>query len=248
MRARNRAGDASGSQTPVRPSALQAMAQSPIAVGKIVKPGATKTMLASNGGQRGGETSAAKRQDFAADASAQARIRALATASRDNCRVPRNLFHHGRRLSCGIVIFAPTRELLLCHVTGQRHWDLPKGGINDGETPRQAAVRETAEEAGLVFAADALLDLGRFAYTAKKDLHLFATSSERVDPKRLFCESTFIERGSSRRLPEMDGFGWFALDRIAELCTPRMAVVLSASIDLGALMDGFLSPPDRLAA
>ena len=162
--------------------------------------------------------------------------------------MPRNLFHHGRRLSCGIVIFAPTRELLLCHVTGQRHWDLPKGGINDGETPRQAAVRETAEEAGLVFAPDSLLDLGRFAYTAKKDLHLFATRSERVDPKRLCCESTFIERGSSRRLPEMDGFGWFALGRIAELCTPRMATVLSASIDLGAVMDRFLSAPDRLAA
>ena len=162
--------------------------------------------------------------------------------------MPRDLLHHGRRLSCGIVIFAPSRELLLCHVTGQRHWDLPKGGINDDETPRQAAVRETAEEAGLVFAADALLDLGRFAYTAKKDLHLFAALSERVDAKRLCCESTFIERGSSRRLPEMDGFGWFSQDRIAELCTPRMAAVLSKAIDLGAVMDRFLSPADRLAA
>jgi len=159
-----------------------------------------------------------------------------------------SLFTRGRRLSCGIVVFAPTRELLLCHVTGQRHWDLPKGGINDGETPRQAAVRETAEEAGLAFAAEALLDLGRFAYTAKKDLHLFATLSDRVDPNRMCCESTFVERGSSRRLPEMDGFGWFELGRVAELCTPRMATVLSGSIDLGAIVDRFLSPPDRLAA
>ena len=158
------------------------------------------------------------------------------------------LFTRGRRLSCGIVVFAPTRELLLCHVTGQRHWDLPKGGINDGETPRQAAARETAEEAGLAFAAEALLDLGRFAYTAKKDLHLFATLSERVDPNRMRCESTFVERGSSRRLPEMDGFGWFELGRIAELCTPRMAAVLSGSVDLSAVAERFLSPPDRLAA
>ena len=248
MRARKRAADASGSQTPVRPTAFQAIAQSPIAVAKIVKAGAMKTILASKSGPRLGETSEAKRQDFAADASSQARTRASAAPSRDNRVVPRDLLHHGRRLSCGIVILAPTRELLLCHVTGQRHWDLPKGGINDGETPRQAAVRETAEEAGLVFAADALLDLGRFAYTTKKDLHLFAALSERVDPKRLCCESTFIERGSSRRLPEMDGFGWFTQDRIGELCTPRMAVVLSTSIDLGAVMDRFLSPPDRLAA
>ena len=160
----------------------------------------------------------------------------------------KSVFTRGRRLSCGIVVLAPTRELLLCHVTGQRHWDLPKGGINDGETPRQAAVRETAEEAGLAFAAEALLDLGRFAYTAKKDLHLFATLSERVDPKRLCCESTFIERGSSRCLPEMDGFGWFGLARVAELCTPRMAAVLSKAIDLDAVIDRFLAPADRLAA
>lgn len=178
----------------------------------------------------------------------QARVRAANAASRDNCRVSRSLFNHGRRLSCGIVVFAPTRELLLCHVTGQRHWDLPKGGINDGETPRQAAVRETAEEAGLVFAPESLFELGRFAYTGKKDLHLFATLSERVDPQRMCCESTFVERGSSRRLPEMDGFGWFELDRIAELCTPRMAAVLSGPIDLGGVMDRFLSAPDRLAA
>ncbi len=121
-----------------------------------------------------------------------------------------NPFFRGRRLSCGIVILAPTRELLLCHVTGQRHWDLPKGGIHDGETPAEAAVRETMEETGLIFALEALVDLGPFAYTGKKDLHLFAAPSERVDPLSLCCESTFVERGSSRRLPEMDGFGWFS--------------------------------------
>jgi len=158
------------------------------------------------------------------------------------------LFSRGRRLSCGIVVLAPTRELLLCHVTGQRHWDLPKGGINEGETPAQAAVRETVEETGLAFAPEALLDLGRFTYTGKKDLHLFAALSERVDPLALCCESTFIERGSSRRLPEMDGFGWFGIDRLHELCTARMAAVLTAGVDLDRVVDELLSPPARLAA
>jgi 8-oxo-dGTP pyrophosphatase MutT (NUDIX family) len=158
-------------------------------------------------------------------------------------------FLRGRRLSCGIVVLAPTRELLLCHVTGQRHWDLPKGGIHDGETPAEAAVRETMEETGLVFAPDALVDLGRFAYTGKKDLHLFAAPSERVDPLALCCESTFVERGSSRRLPEMDGFGWFAIDRLPELCTARMAAVLTQALDLGRVVES-LQPqqPARLAA
>lgn len=160
-----------------------------------------------------------------------------------------SLFSRTRRLSCGIVALTSSRELLLCHVTGQRHWDLPKGGIHPGETPRQAALRETAEETSLAFAADTLADLGCFAYTAKKDLHLFAALTERVDPRRLCCVSTFVERCSSRTLPEMDGFGWFAFDRIGELCTPRLAKLLERDVGLEATLDGLLAPrADRLAA
>lgn len=146
-----------------------------------------------------------------------------------------------RRLSCGVVILSPTRELLLCHVTGQRHWDLPKGGIHSAETPRQAALRETMEETGLALAAETLRDLGCFAYTAKKDLHLFAVTMERIDPRRLCCESTFVERGSNRTLPEMDAFGWFAFDRVHELCTPRLAVLLGQGIGLDATLDSLLA-------
>lgn len=40
----------------------------------------------------------------------------------------------------------PRQFLLLRHTT---RWDLPKGHAEAGETPRQAAVRETEEETGL---------------------------------------------------------------------------------------------------
>ncbi len=133
-----------------------------------------------------------------------------------------------RRLSCGVVVLNETGELLLCHVTGQRHWDLPKGGINAGESPCEAALRETSEETGLQLAAAALSDLGRHAYTAKKDLHLFACLSGRFDTRELRCESCFVERGSGRARPEMDGFGWFPFARIAELCTPKLATLLDS--------------------
>ena len=49
-------------------------------------------------------------------------------------------FQPPRRLSCGIVIVNDARELLLCHVTGHDHWDLPKGGAMDGETALRAAL------------------------------------------------------------------------------------------------------------
>jgi 8-oxo-dGTP pyrophosphatase MutT (NUDIX family) len=157
-------------------------------------------------------------------------------------------FFNSRRLSCGVVILNADRELLLCHVTGQNHWDLPKGGIDSGETPLQAALRETREETGLRLSAEALLDLGRFEYTGKKDLHLFATRMARFDIAHLHCESHYVDRPSGRSLPEMDGYGWFAFDRIAALCTAKMTAVLVAKIALGEVLEQFESAPERVAA
>ena len=155
-------------------------------------------------------------------------------------------FFAPKRLSCGVVIVNDAHELLLCHVTGQNHWDLPKGGIDTGESPLQAALRETREETGLRLAADELIDLGRFAYTSKKDLHLFATCTERFDVATLRCESHFAERYSGKPLPEMDRFGWFAFARVAALCTPKMAQVLADKLDLAQLLRA-LGTSDRRA-
>ena len=146
-------------------------------------------------------------------------------------------FFNPKRLSCGVVILNPDRELLLCHVTGQSHWDLPKGGIDPGETPLQAALRETREEAGLQLDAQALLDLGRLPYTNKKNLHLFALCMPRIDTRLLHCESHYLDHHSGRSLPEMDGYGWFSFERAARLCTPRMALVLGTRIDLNGLFE-----------
>ena len=153
-------------------------------------------------------------------------------------------FFAPKRLSCGVVIVNDDHELLLCHVTGQNHWDLPKGGIDDGESPLQAALRETHEETGLWLAASELIDLGRFSYTNKKDLHLFATCTARFDIATLRCESHFSERYSGKQLPEMDGFGWFSFARVATLCTPKMAQVLGDRLDLAQLLRAF-GPGDR---
>jgi 8-oxo-dGTP pyrophosphatase MutT (NUDIX family) len=153
-----------------------------------------------------------------------------------------------RRLSCGIVILNRRAELLLCHVTGHDHWDLPKGGMHADESPLQAALRETREETGLAFDAGELLELGRFAYRPKKDLHLFAALSTRVDASRLRCESHFSQLGTGRLLPEMDGFGWFAFARVPTLVTPKMAAVLCTRLDLRELQAQLLAGRTLTAA
>lgn len=157
-------------------------------------------------------------------------------------------FPHHRRLSCGVVLLTERRELLLCHVTGQRHWDLPKGGIHANESPLQAALRETAEETGLALPPAEALDLGRHVYTAKKDLHLFAFLSDRFQTSLLRCDSVFIERLTGRPRPEMDGFGWFDLARIGERCTSSMATVLTERLELASVLAALRQRAQPLAA
>jgi 8-oxo-dGTP pyrophosphatase MutT (NUDIX family) len=141
-----------------------------------------------------------------------------------------------RKLSCGIVIVNDASELLLCHVTGQAHWDLPKGGAAPGEGPLLAALRETREETGLVLEAANLLDLGCQPYRTRKDLHLFATRLPRIDVTQLRCESRFDDAFTGARLPEMDGYAWVGFDAVAARCTRKMAAVLLERLDLPALL------------
>lgn len=137
------------------------------------------------------------------------------------------------RLSCGTVIFNEHGELLLCHVTGHDHWDLPKGGANAGESALQAALRETWEETGLQLDGPALLDLGRHAMPPAQALHLFATLRPQLDLSRLSCASHFIERSSGRLLPEMDGYRWHPPAELSRHCLPALASVLTQAVDLG---------------
>jgi 8-oxo-dGTP pyrophosphatase MutT (NUDIX family) len=136
--------------------------------------------------------------------------------------------------SCGVLLLSPQRELLLCHATGAAHWDIPKGVGEPGESARETALRETFEETGLCLQADRLLDLGRLAYRPGKDLHLFAASSERIEPRTLICTSRFRDR-RGRLVPEADAFEWTPFERVPERCAKNMTKVLIDKLSLDEL-------------
>jgi 8-oxo-dGTP pyrophosphatase MutT (NUDIX family) len=57
------------------------------------------------------------------------------------------------RVAGRVMVIDPAGRMLLIHERiwdGSTHWVAPGGGVEPGETPQQAAVRELAEETGIV--------------------------------------------------------------------------------------------------
>ncbi len=133
-------------------------------------------------------------------------------------------------LSCGVLLFNERDEIFLAHATGNRHWDVPKGLAEPGETPLAAALRETREESGIRLDEAGWVDLGRHTYRPGKDLHLFArrVSTRQVCVADCVCTSMFVHERSGKSLPEADSFGWFPLERLQALCARSMAALLVA--------------------
>lgn len=132
-------------------------------------------------------------------------------------------------VSYGVLILNEHNALLLAHVTDQPHWDIPKGGADAGETPMQAALRETFEETGITLQAEALEDLGPMPYTPKKSLHLFKASLHTTDwdISQCRCTSFFPHFRTGVATPEADAFRWIARAEIPNYCTRNMSAVLA---------------------
>jgi len=131
-------------------------------------------------------------------------------------------------LSCGVLLFNEHDEIFLAHATGNRHWDVPKGLAEVGETPLEAALRETREETGLCLGNEGWLDLGRHPYRPGKDLHLFARRVNTADIRvgECVCTSMFVHARSGKSMPEADAFGWFGTDKLVERCARSMSILL----------------------
>ncbi len=145
-----------------------------------------------------------------------------------------------KTLSCGILVINPGAELLLCHVTGAWHWDIPKGGTDPGESPLETALRETREESGLDFSGRAMLDLGAMGYRPRKDLHLFAALCPRFDVAVCHCDTHYLDHWGRDR-PEMDGFEWTRFDRVQRRCARHMGEVLTQKLSLPSLLQRLIA-------
>ncbi len=142
-------------------------------------------------------------------------------------------------LSCGVLL-TDGQQLLLGHATGQEHWDIPKGKVEAGESPLQAALRELAEETGLSASPQSLLWLGQFAYRPKKRLALFAyrpallPSLSQLRCQHLPGHRLEFDRFIYRPLADLDGFVQPRLLRVIQKATAKSAWLnsISSSVSL----------------
>jgi predicted NUDIX family NTP pyrophosphohydrolase len=130
----------------------------------------------------------------------------------------------GAKESAGLLMFRRPGgliEVLLAHPGGPfwasrdaGAWTIPKGGMNPGEDPLDAAIREFKEETGFDACAP-FIPLGSIVQRGGKTVHAWAFKGN-CDPSALVSVQTSTEwpPRSGRRLtiPEIDRARFFTLD------------------------------------
>lgn len=107
-------------------------------------------------------------------------------------------------------------------------WTIPKGMINPGEVPLDAALREFEEETGVV-PLGPYHELGSVRQKGGKVVHAWAWEGD-ADPGTVTSNAATIEwpRGSGRLLtfPEVDRCAWFDVEAARERILPAQRELL----------------------
>jgi predicted NUDIX family NTP pyrophosphohydrolase len=133
--------------------------------------------------------------------------------------------------SAGILLFRRAGsgiEVLLVHPGGPfwakkdaGAWSVPKGECEEGEDPRDCALRELGEELGIqpTLAVEALIELGSVRQKGGKVVHCWAAEGD-FDPEELQSNTFSIEwpprSGAQREFPEVDRAEWLGLPEAKE--------------------------------
>jgi predicted NUDIX family NTP pyrophosphohydrolase len=149
--------------------------------------------------------------------------------------------------SSGILLYRDrdgTTEFLLVHPGGpywarkdEGAWSIPKGGIEEDEDSRAAALRELGEELGAGapdLGAEELVELGSIRQRAGKVVDAWAAEGD-FDPAVLDSNTFEMEwpprSGREVEFPEVDRADWFALDEARRKLLPAQGEFLDRLLE-----------------
>jgi 8-oxo-dGTP pyrophosphatase MutT (NUDIX family) len=132
-----------------------------------------------------------------------------------------------KKTSCGVIVTNGSKLLALIPTGNSRQLDIPKGGLEKGETPLACALRELKEETGYTISnPDRIIDLGPMPYNSSKNLHLFLYLTNNLPPLAgLSCNSYFTKDG--KKYPEAAGYEYthFSDPRFYQSLQPLLTIV-----------------------
>ena len=132
--------------------------------------------------------------------------------------------------SAGIMLYRKREgkgiEVLLVHPGGpfwknkeRGAWSIPKGLIEEGEDPLNAAIREFREETGLAMVLKDPVPLSPIRQKGGKIVYAWAFEGD-VDPNAIKSNTFEMEwppgSGKIKKFPEIDRADWFTLDMARE--------------------------------
>ncbi|WP_212003593.1 NUDIX domain-containing protein [Chitinophaga sp. HK235] len=140
--------------------------------------------------------------------------------------------------SAGILLYrkiSDITEYFLVHPGGpyfQRKdagwWSIPKGEIEPGEAPLQAAIREFEEETGYQ-PGGTFIPLQPIVQKSGKQVLCWATEGD-TDPEKIVSNTFEIEwpphSGRKKTFPEIDKAGWFDADTAKKLINAQQAAFI----------------------
>jgi len=148
--------------------------------------------------------------------------------------------------SAGVLLFrfaAGEPQILLVHPGGPYWakrdlgaWTIPKGEYEEGESPRDCALRELGEELGAApsLEVEELIDLGEVRQKSGKVVKAWAAEGD-FDPAELRSNTFAIEwpphSGAEREFPEVDRAEWFDPAQARRKILPAQAELIDRLLD-----------------
>ena len=125
------------------------------------------------------------------------------------------------KLSCGVVLARATDEgWITLMLRAWHHWDFPKGLMEEGEEPVQAALRELQEETGISTTSfewgERCMETGPYSRGKTARYYLASTAEERV----------VLGPSPDTGEPEHHEWRWVNFDEAYDLASPRVRNVV----------------------